>query len=59
MLGLCVQDPQKHARYARRGVGIDKELIKFTPTWLGGAFGAVQADLVIEAALIAREVGKP
>jgi isoquinoline 1-oxidoreductase beta subunit len=56
----CVQDPQSTRDTLAEALGIDKENIKVTPTWLGGAFGRKsKPDFVIEAALIAREVGKP
>lgn len=56
----CVQDPQGTRETLAEALGIDKENIKVTPTWLGGAFGRKsKPDFVIEAALIAREVGKP
>jgi isoquinoline 1-oxidoreductase beta subunit len=56
----CVQDPQSTRDTLAEVLGIDKTKIKVTPTWLGGAFGRKsKPDFVIEAALIAREVGKP
>jgi isoquinoline 1-oxidoreductase beta subunit len=56
----CVQDPQSTRETLAEALGIDKENITVTPTWLGGAFGRKsKPDFVIEAALIAREVGKP
>jgi isoquinoline 1-oxidoreductase beta subunit len=56
----CVQDPQNTRDTLAEALGIPKESIKVTPTWLGGAFGRKsKPDFVIEAALIAREVGKP
>ncbi len=56
----CVQDPQSTRATLAEALGIDKENITVTPTWLGGAFGRKsKPDFVIEAALIAREVGKP
>lgn len=56
----CVQDPQSTRATLAEALGIDKENIKVTPTWLGGAFGRKsKPDFVVEAALIAREVGKP
>jgi isoquinoline 1-oxidoreductase beta subunit len=56
----CVQDPQSTRDTLAEALGIAKENIKVTPTWLGGAFGRKsKPDFVIEAALIAREVGKP
>ena len=56
----CVQDPQSTRDTLAEVLGIDKANIKVTPTWLGGAFGRKsKPDFVVEAALIAREVGKP
>jgi isoquinoline 1-oxidoreductase beta subunit len=56
----CVQDPQNTRDTLAEALGIAKENIKVTPTWLGGAFGRKsKPDFVIEAALISREVGKP
>jgi isoquinoline 1-oxidoreductase beta subunit len=56
----CVQDPQATRDTLAEALGIDKTKIKVTPTWLGGAFGRKsKPDFVVEAALIAREVGKP
>ena len=56
----CVQDPQSTRQTLADALGIDKENIKVTPTWLGGAFGRKsKPDFVVEAALIAREFGKP
>lgn len=56
----CVQDPQSTRDTLAEALGIDKTKIKVTPTWLGGAFGRKsKPDFVVEAALIAREVGKP
>lgn len=56
----CVQDPQGTRDTLAEALGIDKANIKVTPTWLGGAFGRKsKPDFVVEAALIAREIGKP
>lgn len=56
----CVQDPQTTRDTLAEVLGLAKENIKVTPTWLGGAFGRKsKPDFVIEAALIARAVGKP
>ncbi|OYU75114.1 MAG: twin-arginine translocation pathway signal protein, partial [Alphaproteobacteria bacterium PA3] len=56
----CVQDPQSTRDTLAEALGIDKANITVTPTWLGGAFGRKsKPDFVIEAALIARKVGKP
>ena len=56
----CVQDPQSTRDTLAEALGIDKTNITVTPTWLGGAFGRKsKPDFVVEAALIAREVGKP
>ncbi len=56
----CVQDPQATRDTLAGLLGIDKENITVKPTWLGGAFGRKsKPDFVVEAALIAKEVGKP
>ena len=56
----CVQDPQATRDTLAEALGIDKANIRVTPTWLGGAFGRKsKPDFVVEAALIAREIGKP
>ncbi|MDJ0977180.1 MAG: molybdopterin-dependent oxidoreductase [Erythrobacter sp.] len=56
----CVQDPQETRNALSEALGIDKEKITVTPTWLGGAFGRKsKPDFMIEAALLAKEVGKP
>ncbi|MEM7687735.1 MAG: molybdopterin cofactor-binding domain-containing protein [Pseudomonadota bacterium] len=56
----CVQDPQETRSVLAGALGIDKEKITVKPTWLGGAFGRKsKPDFMIEAAMIAREVGKP
>lgn len=56
----CVQDPQSTRQALADILRVDKENITVTPTWLGGAFGRKsKPDFVVEAALIAKEVGKP
>ncbi len=56
----CVQDPQETRNTLSEQLGIDKENITVNATWLGGAFGRKsKPDFVVEAALIAKEVGKP
>ncbi|MEO0590945.1 MAG: molybdopterin cofactor-binding domain-containing protein [Pseudomonadota bacterium] len=56
----CVQDPQATRDTLAQVLGIDKEKITVKPTWLGGAFGRKsKPDFMIEAALLAKEVGKP
>jgi len=56
----CVQDPQDTRQNLADLLEIDKENITVNATWLGGAFGRKsKPDFVVEAALIAREVGKP
>ncbi len=56
----CVQDPQATRQTLADLLGIDKQNITVKPTWLGGAFGRKsKPDFVVEAALIAKEVGKP
>lgn len=56
----CVQDPQATRQTLSDLLKIDKENITVNATWLGGAFGRKsKPDFVVEAALIAKEVGKP
>lgn len=56
----CVQDPQSTRGVLAGFFGIDPDNIKVNATWLGGAFGRKsKPDFVVEAAFIAREVGKP
>lgn len=56
----CVQDPQTTRQTLADLLKIDKENITVNATWLGGAFGRKsKPDFVVEAALIAKEVGKP
>ena len=56
----CVQDPQSTRDVLAGFFGIDAAKIKVNATWLGGAFGRKsKPDFVVEAAFIAREVGKP
>ncbi len=56
----CVQDPQSTRATLANILGIERENITVNATWLGGAFGRKsKPDFVVEAALLAREVGKP
>ena len=56
----CVQDPQATRDTLAGILQIDRENIRVNATWLGGAFGRKsKPDFVVEAALIAKEVGKP
>lgn len=56
----CVQDPQRTRQTLSDLLKIDKKNITVHATWLGGAFGhKSKPDFVVEAALIAKEVGKP
>ncbi|OAO02408.1 twin-arginine translocation pathway signal protein [Sphingomonadales bacterium EhC05] len=56
----CVQDPQATRQALSDQLKVDKENITVHATWLGGAFGRKsKPDFVVEAALIAKEVGKP
>lgn len=56
----CVQDPQTTRDTLAGILGIPTENITVHATWLGGAFGRKsKPDFVVEAALVAREVGKP
>ncbi|MEP3226288.1 MAG: molybdopterin cofactor-binding domain-containing protein [Parasphingorhabdus sp.] len=56
----CVQDPQATRQTLSDLLAIDKENITVNATWLGGAFGRKsKPDFVVEAAIIAKEVGRP
>lgn len=56
----CVQDPQTTRDTIADLLEIDKENITVHATWLGGAFGRKsKPDFAVEAALIAKAVGKP
>lgn len=56
----CVQDPQSTRATLAGLLGINVEKITVNATWLGGAFGRKsKPDFVAEAAMIAKEVGKP
>tara|TARA_R110001606_G_scaffold380838_1_gene541625 strand:- start:2528 stop:4912 length:2385 start_codon:yes stop_codon:yes gene_type:complete len=56
----CVQDPQSTRETLSDVLKVEKENITVNATWLGGAFGRKsKPDFVVEAALIAKEVGKP
>ncbi len=56
----CVQDAQTTRKTISDVLGVDIEKIKVHATWLGGAFGRKsKCDFAVEAAIIAREVGKP
>lgn len=56
----CVQDPQSTRDTLAQALGLSKEKITVKPTWLGGAFGRKsKPDFMIEAAMLAKKVGKP
>ena len=56
----CVQDPQSTRATLSGVLGIPLENVTVNATWLGGAFGRKsKPDFVCEAAIVAREVGKP
>ena len=56
----CVQDPQAARRAVAQACGVDEEAVTIHVTWLGGGFGRKsKPDFVVEAALVAREVGQP
>ena len=56
----CVQDPQAARRAVAQACGVDEEAVTIHVTWLGGGFGRKsKPDFVVEAALLAREVGQP
>lgn len=56
----CVQAPQATRSAIAGACEVDPENVIVTPTWLGGAFGRKsKPDFAVEAALLAREVGRP
>jgi len=56
----CVQAPQAARRTVAAICGIPEDNVTINVTWLGGGFGRKsKPDFVVEAALIAREVGAP
>ncbi|MEJ2603023.1 MAG: molybdopterin-dependent oxidoreductase [Gammaproteobacteria bacterium] len=56
----CVQAPQATRAAIAGACDVDPENVIVTPTWLGGAFGRKsKPDFAVEAAILAREVGKP
>ncbi|MEL7481860.1 MAG: molybdopterin cofactor-binding domain-containing protein [Pseudomonadota bacterium] len=56
----CVQDPQTTRATLAQILEMEPDDITVHATWLGGAFGRKsKPDFVVEAALIAREVGRP
>lgn len=56
----CVQDPQATRGVLAGAFDMDPQNITVHATWLGGAFGRKsKPDFVVEAAMIAREIGKP
>jgi len=56
----CVQAPQTARSQVAAATGVPEENVTINVTWLGGAFGRKsKPDFVVEAALIAREIGRP
>lgn len=56
----CVQDPQTTRATLAGLLDMDVEQITVHATWLGGAFGRKsKPDFVAEAAIIAKQIGKP
>ena len=56
----CTQNPQAAQDTVAATLGVDKELVKVHVTLLGGGFGRKsKPDYVAEAALLARESGRP
>ena len=56
----CTQTPQASRSTVAQVCGVDPENVTINVTWLGGAFGRKsKPDFVVEAALLAREVGRP
>lgn len=56
----CTQTPQASRRTVAAVCGVPEDDVTINVTWLGGAFGRKsKPDFVAEAALLAREVGRP
>ncbi len=56
----CVQAPQSARSAVAQACGIPVDDVTIHVTWLGGGFGRKsKPDFVVEAALLAREVGQP
>ncbi len=56
----CLQDAQTTRNTLSRFLGLPLENITVHTTWLGGAFGRKsKPDYVVEAALLAKEMGRP
>jgi isoquinoline 1-oxidoreductase beta subunit len=56
----CVQAPQETRTAVAEACGVPEEDVIIHVTWLGGGFGRKsKPDFVVEAALVAREVGRP
>lgn len=55
----CVQAPQAARSAVAQVCGVPEEDVTINVTWLGGGFGRKsKPDFVVEAALVAREVGR-
>ncbi|WP_299959298.1 molybdopterin cofactor-binding domain-containing protein [uncultured Roseobacter sp.] len=56
----CVQAPQAARSTVAQVCGVPEENVTIRVTWLGGGFGRKsKPDFVAEAALLAREIGRP
>jgi len=56
----CTQTPQTAQREVAKALGLDKAEVKVHVTLLGGGFGRKsKPDYIVEAALLARQLGKP
>ncbi len=56
----CTQTPQAARSTVAAACGVDPDKVTIHVTWLGGGFGRKsKPDFVVEAALLAREVGRP
>ena len=56
----CTQAPQGMRRMVATACGIPEDDVTINVTWLGGGFGRKsKPDFGVEAALIARDIGKP
>ncbi len=56
----CIQAPQAARNTVAQALGVPVENVTINVTWLGGGFGRKsKPDFFVEAAMLAREVGKP
>ena len=59
-LWICTQAPQAVQEHVAKALGMSKDQVTVNVTLLGGAFGRkAKADFAVEAAVLAKQVGKP